>query len=557
MPTAIYARKSTEGEDRQVQSLEDQIRELTRLADREGWSLSLVIEESRSAKAPDARPEFARLVREIEAGRIDRVLCWNISRLARNPVDGGRIAYLLQTGRLTEIRTSDRTYRPEDNALLLSIETGMATAYIQDLSRNVKRGMRGKFERGGHSGKAPVGYLNDRFRKEVVPDPERFGLMRSGWEMLMDEGLSVAEIHRRLVAEGLTVASRDRVWGPISRHALDIAFRSSFYTGEARMNGEIRPGGHPPMVTHEEFARAKRVLDSQKRPTRAKRLSFAYADLFTCSRCGCRITAERKFKRSSGMVRPKEYVYYRCTGARGCPATSVSEEALTEIALRTLGCVRIDRRISDLIERALTEMLERFLPEGAARSATLERSREAEERRLDRLTDLRLAGEIDAAEYARKRGQVLSGIAKLREDAHSVRETAGNVLREVRSRLSQARALSEERIRPGADYVGRVLREAGRHDFDLGSRTLALDPLLAKIAAFEPSGLGSGRAENGENSVTLQTWLAFIEDLRTLAQEEMVRQRRPHAFRAEPMPVKRRTATEPTPSLPARRFFER
>ena len=31
------------------------------------------------------------------------------------------------------IRTMERTYRPEDNALLLSIENGMATAYLQDL----------------------------------------------------------------------------------------------------------------------------------------------------------------------------------------------------------------------------------------------------------------------------------------------------------------------------------------------------------------------------------------------------------------------------------------
>lgn len=55
MATVIYARKSSESEDRQVQSLDDQVRELLALAKRDGIQVAEVIQEARSAKDPETR----------------------------------------------------------------------------------------------------------------------------------------------------------------------------------------------------------------------------------------------------------------------------------------------------------------------------------------------------------------------------------------------------------------------------------------------------------------------------------------------------------------------
>ena len=140
MGIAIYARKSSESEDRQVQSLEDQVQALQVVAKNHGLVVSEVIQEARSAKAPNARPEFERLIRMVNEGEIEGILTWSINRLGRNLVDGGMVAHLLQTGRLKFIRTPERVYLPEDNVLIMSIENGMATSFVQDLSRNVKRG---------------------------------------------------------------------------------------------------------------------------------------------------------------------------------------------------------------------------------------------------------------------------------------------------------------------------------------------------------------------------------------------------------------------------------
>ncbi|MFC1787725.1 recombinase family protein [Patescibacteria group bacterium] len=71
----IYARKSTESEDRQVLSIDSQINELKLLAKRQGIKVSEVLKESKSAKAP-GRPVFSSLMDRMESGEVKGVLCW-------------------------------------------------------------------------------------------------------------------------------------------------------------------------------------------------------------------------------------------------------------------------------------------------------------------------------------------------------------------------------------------------------------------------------------------------------------------------------------------------
>jgi site-specific DNA recombinase len=146
----LYARKSSESEERQVQSVEDQINFWKkRASELGGIEIVKVFTEEKSAKTPYNRPEFQKMITEIEQGGVDGILCWKLDRLTRNPVDTGTIQFMLQRGKIEKIVTSDREYHPGDSGLLFSVETGMANQFILDLSKNTKRGMAGKADRGG------------------------------------------------------------------------------------------------------------------------------------------------------------------------------------------------------------------------------------------------------------------------------------------------------------------------------------------------------------------------------------------------------------------------
>ena len=98
----IYARKSTESEDRQVASIDSQIAELQTVAEREGLQVADVLSESQSAKAP-GRVVFNEMMGRIHRGEAHGILCWKLDRLARNPVDGGNISWMLQQGIIQRI----------------------------------------------------------------------------------------------------------------------------------------------------------------------------------------------------------------------------------------------------------------------------------------------------------------------------------------------------------------------------------------------------------------------------------------------------------------------
>ena len=75
----------SESEDRQVQSLDDQVNRLKRLAKEQHLRVVDIIVESKSAKQPDSRLHFDKMLQTIESGEADGILCWQINRLSRKP----------------------------------------------------------------------------------------------------------------------------------------------------------------------------------------------------------------------------------------------------------------------------------------------------------------------------------------------------------------------------------------------------------------------------------------------------------------------------------------
>lgn len=105
-------------------------------------------------------------------------------RLARNSIDGGRIIYLLDTGKLTTLKFP--TFRFESDPqgkFMLNIMFGQSKYYVDSLSENTKRGLREKVRRGEFPHQAPIGYLNDYRTKKIIVDRERAPLVKEAFEM--------------------------------------------------------------------------------------------------------------------------------------------------------------------------------------------------------------------------------------------------------------------------------------------------------------------------------------------------------------------------------------
>lgn len=489
----IYARKSTESVDRQVVSIESQVKELRLLATRQNIEVAEVLTESASAKQP-GRPIFGALLRRIRRGEIRGILCWKMDRLARNHLDHGAILQTLADKLLEQIVTIDRLYTPDGTDRFTgNFELAMATKYSDDLSQNVRRGIRARLERGWINHQPKLGYLLDPVTKDVIKDPERFDTVERMLRLLLTGTM------RPMVV--LEIAStkwhlRTRKGLPLSRASLYAMLADPFYAGLIRLrDGRTYPGTHPPMITMAEHERIQDILGRTGR-SRPMRHEFAFTGIFACGHCGGGITGEEHVKKSG-----KRYVYYRCSRRRAgvvCHEPPLSEPALIAQVARELRFLRVPEPIHQWLCRQALKATEdeRDLAEQVRR--TIDQAIENLGREESNLIDLRARELISEDVFLAKR-QSLQGrrvdLAKRQREGQSPGH--GEAL--VKVFTFAARAFDV--LQKGTPVQQRMVLEAVGLNYTLKGRRVAfsLDKPLDRMV--EAGGLSN--------------WSGCLDDVRT------------------------------------------
>lgn len=373
-----------------------------------------------SAKAP-GRPVFNKLMEMVETGKIGTVFCWKLDRLARNPVDGGRIIWAIKNHGL-RIVTPTQTYSSEeDNTILMYVEFGMAQKYIDDLGRNVKRGNRAKLDSGGLPGCAPLGYLNKLDDHTIIPDPERFHLVRRMWDMVLSGAYSVEQIRRMANDEwGFRTKKTKRQGGsPLSKGVMYKIFRHHFYYGVIirKVEGADRryTGAHKPMITEEEFWRAQKILGNPV--PKPHRKQFAFTGMMRCGECGSVITADEKIKPSG-----KTYTYYRCT--KKCKDVRCTQNPVTATEFEKqftpiLESIVIPKPFADWAIRWLRVLNQDECKDRNSGRESLQNAYNEVQTRLDKLMDLRLSDLLTNDEYLHQKERLL-------QEQRSVKEKLGD-----------------------------------------------------------------------------------------------------------------------------------
>jgi len=417
----VYARKSEDDKDKQVQSIEGQTQELNALQERAG-GLRIVdtICEEQSAKAP-GRPKFNAMIARIKKGEANGILVWAYNRLLRNPVDDGTIKWLLQQGTIQCIKTIDRDFLPSDNALLLSIEGGTANQFILDLKKNVHRGMQQKLAKGWKPSQAPAGYLNTRTENSgenyIIKDPVRFVLIRKAWDMILTGKYTPDKIADILNDEcGYRTPKTKRRGGKtLARSTMHRIFNDPFYTGLFIYNGQTYNGKHEPMITMEEFEHAQKLLHKPGR-TRSKRHWFPYTGMMKCGDCGCAITATAKVKRLQCSGEFKTYVFYHCTKRKKTDKPCDQHEFVTAPQLEQLISAELEKcaiskKVRDWAIKIIDAEKEN---EGIVKEKILQSQQqglECTKRELSNLTSLRLRDLIDDDEFTTRKQDLQSKVA--------------------------------------------------------------------------------------------------------------------------------------------------
>jgi DNA invertase Pin-like site-specific DNA recombinase len=365
----LYARKSSEEDERQALSIDSQIKEMLMLAKRDGLEISEIRRESHSAKESGARPIFKQLLEDIDKGLFDAILTWAPDRLSRNAGDLGKLVDMMDQGKLIDIRTHGQRFTNSPNEkFLLMILCSQAKLENDNRGINVKRGLRTKCEMGIRPGGVPLGYKlvrsqNFREPSKMVIDEDRAPFIKKMFKYVL-EGHSGRQVYEFLTDEGF----RTKRGKKLSLSMIYRMYKEPFYYGEfeyPRNSKNWYKGSYPPLITKDEFEKVNKALQVADKGVWGRK-EFYFKKIFKCGSCGSGISGEERINRHN-----KLYVYYKCNkygGRRVCREKYIREEKLIESLAKIVDQIKekhksLSRRLKDEVEKF--NNLQKMIAKGA------------------------------------------------------------------------------------------------------------------------------------------------------------------------------------------------
>ncbi|MEI7765470.1 MAG: recombinase family protein [bacterium] len=466
----LYARKSTDVEDKQVLSIEAQLTELREYAKRENIEISAEFIEKQSAKVP-GRPIFNKLLNDIEKFG-GNILAWHPDRLARNSVDGGRVIYLLDTGKLASLKFPtfwcDST---SQGKFMLNMAFGQSKYYVDSLSENTKRGLRQKVRNGDYPSQAPVGYINDSSYKSIIVDKKKSKIIRLAFERYVKGNQRLEDIANFLAKNGIVSRGGKRM----SKSRATFILSNQFYIGLFKYGGERHEGKYQPIISKKLFDKAQEMLLERGRPERkSKNEPQVYCGLISCASCGMMITGEHKVKKQkNGNIH--EYTYYRCSKKSKtikCTESCVHQKDL-------------DRQLSSLIKKVslpkdwaeeLLKMAQKdFKKSAQSLTACVKEKQEKISTisvRLERLLNGYLEQDIEKEIYREEKGKLLLQKKSLEEEIYNLSHKQNAWLEPFQNWLKVAQNL--DKIASDSDFFAKKVcaKEIFGSNLLLGEKTL-------------------------------------------------------------------------------------
>ena len=254
-----------------------------------------------SGTQADNRPEFLRMIRDCEAGKIDIVYVKSISRFARNTLTTlTYVRHLKNLGVDIVFELDSIDTRNTYSEMILTVHSSMAQEESRSISENTKWGIRKRFEEGCARWRPLYGYTRTEEEGEYIPVPKEAEVVRMIYRAC-EHGRSVTEIARILKQKGINSPSGKSEW---TRSQIGTILRNVKYAGDLMMqmfftkdhleHKVVRNDGsdvnsyyvknhHEAIVDRKTFDRVQTVLSMKqcKSP-----VLYPFGQILICPHCG-------------------------------------------------------------------------------------------------------------------------------------------------------------------------------------------------------------------------------------------------------------------------------
>ena len=421
----LYARKSTEDDDKQVMSIPAQLVELREFASRENLEIIEEFQESKSAKSP-GREVFGKMMMRIEKMGNVGILAWHPDRLARNSIDGGRIIYAVDTSKIVSLRFPTFWFEPTPQGLfMLQVAFGQSKYYSDNLKQNVERGMRQKLRRGEWLTKAPFGYVNNPVTRNIEPNAVKSKIIVRAYGEYLKGSHTLESLSQFLADHGVAQKSGT----PLGKASVKRILTNRAYLGFTKHRGEFFPGSFAPILSPTLFEAVQKRLEERANPRHSKiSHNFPFTGLFRCGECDSMITAQWSTGKLGGRYR-----YYRCTKKKGkCLQGYLQEDVLALQIREQLQAVSLPEAWAEHMLKIIEGFEHDEINASGSWLGQMKEDVKTIEVKLDALVDLYLNQDIEREIYLTKKDTLMRQKLSLQSKSSSARAERKNWVEPLR-----------------------------------------------------------------------------------------------------------------------------
>ena len=414
----IYARVSSKEQEKEGYSIPAQLELLRNYAIKNNMLIVKEFEDVETAKCT-GRTNFNEMLKFLRASNdCNTILVEKTDRLYRNITDYATlddfnidIHYVKESCIMGPNSHSSQKF-------MQGIRVLMARQYIQNLSEEVKKGLRQKAKEGYVTGKAPYGYIKKNKRDAII-DELTAPFVKRAFNVYAEGNISLEKTCKKLLDEGFIYKDTQH---RIYRSQLEHILKNPFYYGMICFKDEMYQGVHEPLISKELFDKVQNAFRKDNKPKHLESKSFLFGGILKCANCGCIV---------SGEIKKGKYIYYSCTGAKSpCEQKHkyIREDVIEKQIISALDKIKIDEKQKNWIQSILSESYKKEQKYTKERLNSLIKQKELLSKRIETIYLDKLDGKITEDFWAKKHEEWSYSLLKIQNNIQAYEKTNMNFI---------------------------------------------------------------------------------------------------------------------------------
>ena len=339
----IYGRVSTSRQAERELSIPAQVKACQKYGMDHNWSLlpdGIYEEKGESARTTD-RPQLQKMLHRAKTDtKVDVILVHKLDRMCRNVADYAAIKMMLKKHDCKVVSVVEQFDESFSGELVENIMASIAQWTSQNISWEVRKGLKEAVERGRFPGYAPIGYINDRKTKSLIVDNIRAPYVKMAFELYSTGKYSYYTLRDELAKRGLKSKSGKN----ISKKNVERMLQNTIYYGLIKTRSATNQANFPPLITKKAFDDVQEIIAQHNHyADRSRKHTFPLTGFMRCSYCGSML---------SGQVK-KGHLYYNCSHRRdpNCPEKKYARcEIIEEQVVNYLSRVQLPDKFKKVLD---------------------------------------------------------------------------------------------------------------------------------------------------------------------------------------------------------------